>query len=95
MFEKELESLLEKKWDTDQKELIKRLFDNLMYYKKIIPKSLKQDVFSALEICNILKKELEIYKEMCNILKKELEIYKELCKCIQEKSEQEKSEQEC
>lgn len=81
MFEKELESLLEKKWDTDQKELIKRLFDNLMYYKKIIPKSLKQDIFSALEMCNILKKELEIYKE--------------LCKCIQEKSEEEKLNEEC
>jgi hypothetical protein len=66
MFEEELESLLEKKWDQDQKDLIKRLCDNVIYYKKLLPKSLKQDVLSALEMCNILKTELEIYKQYCN-----------------------------
>ena len=66
MFEQELESLLEKKWDQDQKDLIKRLTDNVIYYKKLLPKSLKQDVLLALEMCNILKTELEIYKQYCS-----------------------------
>lgn len=68
MFEKELDDLLEKKWDSDQLELIKRLRGNLIYYKRLLPKSLKQDVCAALELCNILKKELELYKELCKCI---------------------------
>jgi hypothetical protein len=80
MFEKQLESLLEKKWDNDQRDLIKRLLDNLMYYKKLLPKSLKQDIFLALEMCNTLKTELEIYRELCK------------CACQEESNEENKLE---
>jgi hypothetical protein len=69
MFEQELDLLLEKDWSDEQRVLIKRLMDNVAYYKKLLPKSLKQDVFEALQMCNTLKNELEYYKKLykCNL----------------------------
>lgn len=90
MFEKQLESLLEKKWDDDQRDLIKRLLDNLMYYKKLLPKSLKQDVFLALEMCNILKKELEIYRDVCKCICKEESNEEKQDEIIKETNEEDK-----
>lgn len=65
MFEQELDLLLQKNWSDEQRVLIKRLMDNVAYYKKLLPKSLKQDVFEALQMCNTLKNELEYYKALC------------------------------
>ena len=63
MFEQELENLLQKKWTDEERILISRLMENVTYYKKLIPKSLKQDIVNALQMCNVLKTELEIYRE--------------------------------
>jgi len=71
MFEEQLKILLEKKWTEDELKLINRLTSNLGYYKKLIPKSLKQDIAEALQMCNLLKVELETYKEI-NFLQKSL-----------------------
>lgn len=65
MFEEELNSLLEKKWSEDELKMIKKLLENLTYYKKLIPKSLKQEIAVALQMCNSLKVELETFREQC------------------------------
>lgn len=59
MFEEEMKKLLEKDWDEDESKLITRLLENLVYYKRLMPKALKLDIISALELCNKLKVELE------------------------------------
>jgi hypothetical protein len=41
--------------------------DNVAYYKKLLPKTLKQDIFDALQMCNTLKNELEYYRTKCNL----------------------------
>lgn len=65
MFEEELQNLLKKRWSDEERRLITSLTDNAIYYKKLIPKSFKQDILDALQMCNVLKNELEIYKEKC------------------------------
>jgi hypothetical protein len=111
MFEQELDNLLQKNWSDEERRLISLLMDNVIYYKKLIPKSLKQDIMNALQMCNVLKTELEIYRAKCNCLESknvstpdetEQECEQECkCKCEQEckcKCEQEckcKCEQEC
>ena len=79
MFEQELDCLLQKKWSDEEKILITRLMDNVAYYKKLIPKSLKQDIVNALQMCNVLKTELETYREKCKCVKKCCEC--ETCNC--------------
>lgn len=68
MFEQELDNLLQKNWSDEDRRLISLLMDNVIYYKKLIPKSLKQDIMNALQMCNVLKTELEIYRAKCNCL---------------------------
>ena len=65
MFEEQLETLLQKEWSEEERILIKGLMDNVAYYKKLLPKTLKQDIFDALEMCNTLKNELEYYRTKC------------------------------
>lgn len=65
MFEAELENLLKKSWSDEERAMITRLMENVTYYKKLIPKSLKQDIVNALQMCNVLKDELEYYREIC------------------------------
>ena len=73
MFEKELQLLLEKKWTTEEVTMINKLLETLQYYKKLIPKSLKQEIVAALQMCNTLKTELDTFREKCNCLQKELD----------------------
>jgi hypothetical protein len=68
MFEQELDNLLQKNWSDEERRLITLLMENVIYYKKLIPKSLKQDIMNALQMCNVLKTELEIYRAKCNCL---------------------------
>ena len=42
MFEQELDNLLQKNWSDEERRLISLLMENIIYYKKLIPKSLKQ-----------------------------------------------------
>lgn len=94
MFEQELEALLEKKWSDEERKLISGLMENVIYYKKLIPKSLKQDILNALQICNVLKNELEIYREKCKCLLEKTEDTCEDCKCEDCKCEDCKCQQE-
>ena len=94
MFEQELETLLQKKWSDQERSLITRLMENVTYYKKLIPKSLKQDIVDALQMCNVLKTELEIYREKCKCIKEcSAECKCEECKCEECKCEECKCEE--
>lgn len=62
MFEEEFEKLLEKEWNEEEKDVIKRIMDGLLFYKKLLPKTLKNDVMLALQLCIRLKDELEQLK---------------------------------
>lgn len=59
MIEEEFQKLLEKQWSEDERIMIQRIMEGLMYYRKLLPKSLKADVISALQLCNKLKHQLE------------------------------------
>lgn len=63
--EQECDQLLQKNWTEEQKSLIKRILENVLYYKKILPKTLKNDIISALKMCNELKDELDELKNKC------------------------------
>jgi hypothetical protein len=65
MFEKELELLLSKEWEKNEKDMLDSLSSNLKYYKKLLPKSLKDELASALRMCNELKIELENFRQNC------------------------------
>jgi hypothetical protein len=85
MFEQELDNLLQKNWSDEERRLISLLMENIIYYKKLIPKSLKQDIMNALQMCNVLKTELEIYRAKCNCLASKnvstIVCPEEVCKC--------------
>jgi hypothetical protein len=68
MFEDEMKKLLDKKWEEDEHKLISRLLENLVYYKRLMSKSLKTDIILVLELCNKLKTELEDLKEKIHVL---------------------------
>lgn len=70
MFEEELNLLLEKEWSKEEREMMTKLLKNLTYYKKLIPKSLKQDIAIALQMCNTLKTELETFRTQCTCVNK-------------------------
>jgi hypothetical protein len=80
MLEEEINKLLEKEWDSEERELVKKIMDGILYYKRFIPKNFKDDVLMAIQLCNKLKNELEIIKL------KEQDIQKEII----EKTEEQK-----
>jgi hypothetical protein len=61
--EEEFKKLLEMNWEESERDMIKRIMDGLLYYKKLLPRTLKNDVAAALELCNKLKDELEALRE--------------------------------
>lgn len=64
MIKEEFEKLLLREWIEEEREMIKRIMDGILYYKTLLPKSLKQDVISALALCNELKIKLEKYEQI-------------------------------
>jgi hypothetical protein len=62
MLEEELNKLLEKNWEAEEKQLVKRIMDGLLYYKRFLPKNFKDDVLMSIQLCNKLKNELETLK---------------------------------
>lgn len=72
MFEEELKLLLEKNWTEEEITMINKLLETLQYYKKLIPKSLKQEIVVALQMCNTLKTELDTFREKCKCIHEEL-----------------------
>jgi hypothetical protein len=69
MIEEEFNKLLEKEWSNEEKELIKRIMNGMLYYKRFIPNDFKQDILLAIDMCNKLKNELDL-KETKNIIEK-------------------------
>jgi hypothetical protein len=63
--ENELTLLQEKDWSEKERDMIKSLTENIKYYRKLIPNSLKKDICEALNMCNELKIELDTYREFC------------------------------
>ena len=63
MIEEHFNKLLEKDWENEEKEMIQRIMEGLLYYKKILPKTLKTDVVCAIGLCNRLKDEVEELKK--------------------------------
>jgi len=65
MLEDEVKSLLEKEWTDEEKELITNLISTVTYFKRMLPKTFKQDILCALQMCNSLKIELDLYRKKC------------------------------
>lgn len=55
--------LLNNNWTNDEKNMIKRIMDGLLFFKKLLPNSLKNDVILAINLCNELKNENELLKK--------------------------------
>ena len=68
-FEKECEKLLSLKWSEEEHLLIKKILENVMYYKKLMPKELKKDIQEILLLTSTLKIEHEILVEKFKQLK--------------------------
>jgi hypothetical protein len=51
----EAKNLLNHNWEEEERVLIQKVIDNLIYYKKFIPNSLKDDVKSILDMANKIK----------------------------------------
>lgn len=51
--------MMSKNWTEEDKALIDRVTSSLLYYKKLIPKTLKADIVLALQLCNNLKDKME------------------------------------
>lgn len=54
--------LLDKSWSEEEKILIKKMIDNLSFYKSLIPKALKSDIIAIFELANKIKDEYDILK---------------------------------
>lgn len=67
MLEEEFKKLLEKDWTNEEKELVIRIMDGLLYYKRFIPKTLKDDILMAIQLCNKLKHQLENNNDKRNL----------------------------
>lgn len=63
-------ALLNHDWTSEEKILIKRLVDSLLYYKYLIPKNLKSDVIAILDMANKIKHEYTILKKTTVNLKR-------------------------
>ena len=70
-FEKECEKLLSLHWKQEEHILIKKILENVLYYKKLMPKELKKDIQEILLLTSNLKIEHEIlvnkFKELKNL----------------------------
>lgn len=69
MIDEHFKILLENNWSNDEKNMIERIMNGLLYFKKLLPKILKDDVITALKLCNELKTENENLKKENNELK--------------------------
>ena len=89
MFEDEVKLLLENEWTDEEKTLIENLISTVMYFKRMLPKTFKQDILCALQMCNSLKIELDVYrnKSECKCENK--------CECKCENICENKSECKC
>jgi hypothetical protein len=59
----QLDNLLAHNWEEEQKELLSRVFENITYYNRFIPKTMKEDILAVLLLANGLKAELDDLKK--------------------------------
>lgn len=64
-FEEELKKILEQKWNDEDKETIERVINSVLSYKRLMSKTLKDDVLKIINICIKVKKQLEECSEHC------------------------------
>jgi len=60
----EFNKLLEKKWSKEEYQVIKRLSNHIISYKRFISKSIKNDINYLLHITNNIKNEYDIMKHI-------------------------------
>lgn len=84
MIKEEFQKLLLKEWNEEEKQMIIRIMDGILYYKKLLPKSLKEDVICALNLCNTLKTKLEDYEKELKELKELKESEESVKECEEE-----------
>lgn len=77
IIEQELKKLMDKQWEEDEKQVLQKLVDGFLYYKKLIPKTFKLEVIAALQICNKLKDKLDLLTALYEKENKECEENKE------------------
>lgn len=74
MLDEHFKELLNNNWSKDEIEIIDRIMKGLVFFKKLIPNSLKTDIVSAIKLCNELKSENEKLKIENELLKVEREL---------------------
>lgn len=62
------QKLLERDWTKEDRELIRKLIDNLVSYKHFLTKTIKQDITSVLELAIHIKDNYEGLKDKLNII---------------------------
>lgn len=81
MIKEEFQKLLMKEWNEEEKQMIVRIMDGILYYKKLLPKSLKEDVICALNLCNTLKTKLENYENEIKMINEKFDECNECDEC--------------
>jgi hypothetical protein len=59
MIEEEFKKLLSKEWEQQERGILEKVMDGIVYYRKLMPKALKNDVLIAIQMCNRLKDQLD------------------------------------
>lgn len=75
MIKEEFEKLLLLEWTDEEREMIKRIMEGILYYRKLLPKTLKHDVISALQLCNTLKVKLENLEKIVQTINENKEVH--------------------
>jgi hypothetical protein len=55
-----MDELLLKEWLECERELIKRMVENVVSYKRLIPKSIKEDIIALLQLANKVKSDFDL-----------------------------------
>lgn len=60
-----LSEILSLDLDEEEKKILQRMIENLLYYKRIIPRSIEKDLHLCIDIMLKEKKILDKYKAKC------------------------------
>jgi len=88
MIKDEFKRLLDKDWTIEQKTLITNIMQSVIYYRKLLPRSLETNIIDALKLCNTLKDELEeLRREKLTTLQNEINVSLETLDILEGPSE--------
>jgi hypothetical protein len=92
----QIDLLLTKGWTPEEKDLIKKVYDNLIFYKTMIPKNLKKDITLLLQMANDIKSDYDLIKLKMEALEIENKHLTEqiLIKVNDDENKEEKEEKE-